>query len=43
MVEFEKLAQKEKNGFFGVYLISIGEPDSIYDSFENFVTRLLEE
>lgn len=43
MIEFENLAQKEKNGYFGIYHISVGQPDAIYESFESFLTRLIEE
>ena len=43
MIEFEKLAKKEINGYFGIYHISIGQPDTVYESFESFITRMVEE
>jgi len=41
--EFEKLAQSEKNGYFGIYHVSLDQPDAIYESFHNFTARLIEE
>jgi hypothetical protein len=43
MTEFEALAQTEKNGYFGIYHISISQPETIYESFENFVSRMMED
>ena len=43
MIEYENMANKEKNGYFGIYHISIAQPETIYESFENFITRMIEE
>jgi hypothetical protein len=40
---FEKLAQTDKHGFFGVYHVSLGQPESISEAFENFLQRIIEE
>ena len=42
-LEFEKLAKKEKNCYFGIYHVSITDPMTVYDSFENFISRVLED
>ena len=41
--EFEKLANVEQNGYFGVYHVSICQPDTVISSFENFVQRMVDE
>ena len=41
--DFEKIAQTDSKGFFGVYHVSLGQPESIYDAFENFLTRIHNE
>ena len=43
ITEFEELAEKEKNGYFGVYHVTIGQPETIYESFENFTSRMIDE
>jgi hypothetical protein len=37
------MAQTDKHGFFGVYHVSLGQPESITDAFENFLLRIIEE
>lgn len=41
--ELEKLAKLEQNGYFGIYHISMGQPESIKLSFENFIWRVVDE
>ena len=43
MQEIESLANKEANGYFGIYHVSLGQPDTVFESFENFVTRMMDE
>ena len=40
--EYEKQAQTDMAGYFGVYHVSIGQVDSIVESFENFINRIIE-
>ena len=41
--EFEQLAGINSHGFFGVYHVSIGQPDNIAEAFESFIMRIIEE
>ena len=41
--ELEKLANCEQNGYFGIYHVSICQPETVHQSFENFVQRMLQE
>lgn len=37
------MANIDAAGFFGTYHVSLGQPESICDSFENFISRILNE
>lgn len=37
------MANIDAAGFFGTYHVSLGQPESICDSFENFLSRILSE
>ena len=43
ILEFEKKAKMEKHGFFGVYHVSTTQSDTVFDSFENFLQRMIED
>ena len=43
MEALERLAKKERNCYFGVYHLSVTDPDSVYESFENFISRVIED
>jgi hypothetical protein len=40
---YEDLAQTESSEFFGVYHVTLGQPDTIINAFEGFIERLIEE
>ena len=39
----EKLAQVDSKAFFGVYHVSLGQPETVYQAFKNFLSRVIEE
>ena len=41
--QFEKIANTDQKGFFGVYHVSMGQPESVCDAFENFIQRIIQE
>ena len=41
--KFEKIANIDQAGFFGTYHVSMGQPDTICEAFENFIARILTE
>lgn len=40
---YEQLALTDKKSYFGVYHVSLGEPESIIEAFESFLRRMVDE
>ena len=43
ILDFEEKADKEVNGYFGIYHVTTSQQGSVYESFENFISRMIEE
>lgn len=41
--KLEKIANIDSAGFFGTYHVSMGQPETITEAFENFIQRILSE
>lgn len=39
----EEQANKEKYGYFGIYHMTTSQEGSVYESFENFISRMIED